>query len=301
MKTRFDNSQLAHVWAQQSQPSGSGSSFFFDGASIYSYGRHFEIARFITRNGARAVLFTTRGYSVTTQRHISLARRAIPSGVPVFHVPDIDAAARGHLNDATRDYYRQEVASIERSAVKRRRAESAAIDLRRAQEVAREASAYAEFMGRRWRIKEPLWTPERMDALRATLAKEAKRNKARKDAAARRYAAEQARARDEWRAGSGNQYPGGAVMLRLSTDRSEIQTSMGAHIPASLARMVWDLVTGIRCSGQAHTFTGDWNAKPRLGQFTLDAVHADGSIRAGCHEIGFDELQRMAVALGFVS
>ena len=37
MKTVFDNRQLAHVWASQSQEHGRGSSFYFNGRVIYSY------------------------------------------------------------------------------------------------------------------------------------------------------------------------------------------------------------------------------------------------------------------------
>jgi hypothetical protein len=45
---------------------------FFNGSTIYSYGEHFAIAKHIVNEqGQRAVLFTLRGYSNTTAKHIN--------------------------------------------------------------------------------------------------------------------------------------------------------------------------------------------------------------------------------------
>lgn len=68
-----DQHSCAHAWAHQSAECGNSSNFFFDGATIYSYGRHFPIA---TIDGDR-VFFTTRNYSVSTSAHKGLARSAV--------------------------------------------------------------------------------------------------------------------------------------------------------------------------------------------------------------------------------
>jgi hypothetical protein len=84
-----NNKQVAHLWANRSEESGKGSHFFFNNKTIYSYGSHFPIARHAeTKDGKPCVLFTTRGYSNTTSRHISITRSAIPSGLPIFYVED---------------------------------------------------------------------------------------------------------------------------------------------------------------------------------------------------------------------
>src|SRR5262249_44911174 len=84
---------VAHLWAHQTQDSARnpGGTLYFRGATIYSYGDHFPIAR-LCRG---AVLFTTRTYSVTTARHIKIVRQAIPFRVPVFYVlnPSAEPAA----------------------------------------------------------------------------------------------------------------------------------------------------------------------------------------------------------------
>jgi hypothetical protein len=78
MKKVFtDISTIAHLWANQLQDEARNSgNFYFNGKTIYSYGRHFPIAKHIEKDGERAVLFTTRGYSNTTARHISVVRQA---------------------------------------------------------------------------------------------------------------------------------------------------------------------------------------------------------------------------------
>lgn len=45
----MNNSMVAHLWANEKQESAHGSNFYFEGESIYSYGRHFEAGR-IVRN-----------------------------------------------------------------------------------------------------------------------------------------------------------------------------------------------------------------------------------------------------------
>ena len=87
MKTVMENSQVAHVWAQQNQSvgrSGNGQ-FYFEGATIFSYGGHFPIASFTgksvqpagSRFIKRVVLYTAAEYSVTTSRHKSYVWRAL--------------------------------------------------------------------------------------------------------------------------------------------------------------------------------------------------------------------------------
>lgn len=308
MKTKFDNRQLAHVWAQQSQPEGRGSNMFFDGASIYSYGRHFKIAEFVTRKGERAVLFTTRRYSISTSKHMSYTRRALHGlAVPVFHVPDIDAARRG--DKATREHYAREIGAAELKAARARTAHVAQWEMQRAADLAHEANAYAAFFGKRWRVPVPEFSPERLEAIRAAEKREAARKAARTKAQQKRDAAEHARraaeyeaAREEWRRGESPRLPvhsswSGNTMLRLSGDR--IETSRGAWIPVSAARLVWDAVRHCKETGAGWAPLGA--DRPRIGEFTLDRVDAEGNISAGCHTIEYAELARMAATLGFES
>lgn len=89
MKKVFSsNSQLAHVWANQLQPEGRASSIFFYGPVIYSYGHHYEIARFLeTANGQKVCFVNANGYSNSTAKHTAHVWNAIPDGIPTFKVP----------------------------------------------------------------------------------------------------------------------------------------------------------------------------------------------------------------------
>jgi hypothetical protein len=72
MRTKFNNSELCHIWANQLQSHGTGSSMYFEGSTIYSYGAHFPIAKHVrNEQGQTAILFTERSYSNTTAKHIN--------------------------------------------------------------------------------------------------------------------------------------------------------------------------------------------------------------------------------------
>jgi hypothetical protein len=81
VKRVFANDMVAHVWAQQTQDEGrsSNGNFYFDGDTLYSYGRHFAVARFTGRmvDGQRVVLTNSGSYSVTTSGHMNDMRRAL--------------------------------------------------------------------------------------------------------------------------------------------------------------------------------------------------------------------------------
>lgn len=101
MKTKFNNSELTHVWANQTQSHGTGSNMFFEHGTIYSYGYHFKLAQFVNnKEGQRCVMINLKSYSNTTSKHQSLVWRAIPQDVPFLKVVsffnDIDAASTAH-------------------------------------------------------------------------------------------------------------------------------------------------------------------------------------------------------------
>jgi hypothetical protein len=89
MKKVFSShSSLAHAWANQLQPEGRASNMFFKGPVIYSWGHHYEIARFVDApNGQKVCFINSNGYSSSTGKHTTHVRRAIPSNILVFSVP----------------------------------------------------------------------------------------------------------------------------------------------------------------------------------------------------------------------
>lgn len=104
MRTKFNNSELTHVWANQTQSHGTGSNMFFEYGSIYSYGYHFKLAQHMTnKDGAKCVLFNDKSYSNTTSKHQSLVWRSIPANVEFFKVKkmfdDLETATNAHLEN----------------------------------------------------------------------------------------------------------------------------------------------------------------------------------------------------------
>lgn len=101
MKKVVDNSTVAHLWANRIQDEATNPqrNFWFEKDYIYSYGRHFPIARHY--NGV--VLFTTRGYSNTTNKHIYLVKRAA-SGLKIVECHDVTAYGDYSHNDNIKQF-----------------------------------------------------------------------------------------------------------------------------------------------------------------------------------------------------
>lgn len=296
----FDGKMTAHIWAQQSQPEGRNNNgqFYFNGPTIFSYGSHFPVATFkTTKDGKRYVLFTSRDYSVTTSKHKGYARNAI-HGEKIFFVP------RPCGPDSVRDQYQGEIdtairhAAVE-SAKGKRYAKRALAALGLAASKAEAANEYAAFVGERWRIKVPGVSAE--DLAGATAAHEravkaVARKKAKEDAT---QAKKQIALQAEWRLGA-TPYglrtfdaPCGGAALRVIGD--ELETSHGARVPLEHAVKAFRFLKLCREKGEGWTKNGH---SIRVGHFTLDRIEPSGDFKAGCHDIRWAEVERIAKQLG---
>lgn len=105
---------VAINWMAQTGKAWHGFNMFYeqDEGIIYSYGRHFPIARHTrTDQGEAIVLFTTAEWSVSTAKHKTIVQRAIlrrntilkdVSVTQVFYVPNIGIQ---HATDRTQNAY----------------------------------------------------------------------------------------------------------------------------------------------------------------------------------------------------
>jgi hypothetical protein len=82
------------------------------------------------------------------------------------------------------------------------------------------------------------------------------------------------------------------VMLRIAGD--ELQTSRGARFPVSHAKRALAFVRKVRESGQAYVRNGH---TIHLGPYALDRIEPDGTVKAGCHVVSWEEIQRLAPTL----
>lgn len=122
--------------------------------------------------------------------------------------------------------------------------------------------------------------------------------------------AAQAAERAAWIAGDGPAYayqlkgPRDSALIRAegaeidgcAVAAGELVTSRGARVPLAHAVRVFGFVRAVRERGEA------WERRngtgPRAGHFTVDSVESDGSFRAGCHYIAWEETERLARELG---
>lgn len=287
----MNNSQVAHVWAQQKRAGARGSSFFFEGPVIYSFGYHFPIARFIEHKGKRAVLFTIQSYSISTSKHISVARGALYGlDIPIFDTP---APTEAPDSKTMRAYYQAEIAALVEKAARARI--NGEWHMSQARAIALKANEAAQFFGWRWRIAEPTLAPDTLAKLKAAHAKQVAKDKIKRAEQAKKEAAYGARVIREWRAGlavrtNNMQLP---TMLRVQGDK--VQTSRGAEIPAAHAGRVWRAVCEVMRTGTPYQRNGH---TIHAGEFSIDSIGTDGTLRAGCHTIKYDELAAVAETLG---
>jgi hypothetical protein len=117
-------------------------------------------------------------------------------------------------------------------------------------------------------------------------------------------ALEEARDLEAWKAGAMVRVhataPDGTAYVRARGD--VLETSQGASVPLAHAIRVFRAVKALR-KPEAPSDAIVWQrngATLRVGHFQVDAIHADGSFRAGCHRIAWGEVERVAGALGLL-
>lgn len=296
-KTVFKTEMVAHVWAQQNQPYGRNhGNFYFRDSTIYSYGGHFPIAKFVERKGKRAVLFTTRTYGPTTGKHLNLAERALSGlDIPVLRVysPNEEPSsiktreeAKAALKTAVAAVYRK------RTGLEWQIQACSGVVLR--------ANDLSKFYGWGWRIKEPVFDEARLAKQRAVNAAKQERDaEKRRVAEARRYAAQaEQRIKDAaqyeaWIRGESVQFPysyyDGETLLRVHNDL--VETSRGAEVPVEHAKRLWPIIEKVRARGEAYQRNGH---SEHVGQFVVDRIEPTGDMQIGCHLIKFDQVQKIA-------
>ena len=287
MKKVFSShNEVAHIWASRSQYEGSASRIFFEDDVIYSYGRHFPVAKF----GADGitVLFTDRGYSSSTGKHKSIIRGAIPCDYRVIYCDDPTRSDEHNL-------------SRWKNTVERLRADFAAKTLRISRgniavEINMQTNAAREYCDA-LKIGHPEWLKSSADEIAAreyvyelAKAREVKKEANRKER--ERLAGIEASERITlWQNGENvpqNGFSYCATLLRLKND--EIQTSRGANIPVADALKLWPLLLRAKQSGK--TLEAGLH-QINLGPYRFNSFDGQTLI-VGCHSIAWDQLEKMA-------
>lgn len=96
----MNNSTLAHNFANKIKLAGKGSNMFYENDTIYSYGRHFPIAKFYTNlKGIEFIAFNKRTYSNTTSKQQRHVLNAIPRNIKTIYCNNLEFSFLGHCEN----------------------------------------------------------------------------------------------------------------------------------------------------------------------------------------------------------
>lgn len=275
-------------------------SVFRDGEYIYSYGRHFPMARRMAhpRTGAPLFLVSTDSYSVTTTHQQGRVARAIPSDANVFYVPILDIEQRllrGHTADEAMlanhaenyESYRKRVDDGLASALRATKYGDTyyASALRQADAARR----YCEAFG--YEPPEPITVPNE-DKIREHLDRIKRREEKLARERQERLVKENEDMIAKWRRGERATLPMGIPPL-LRTDGETVYTSWSASFPVSHAKRAWRVISMVirRGRGWVHN---ESDKTIHLGHFAVDYIKEDGTVKAGCHIVAGEEVIRLA-------
>lgn len=279
---------VAHKWANQlqSEARNSGNTFYFDGESIYSYGRHFCIAKHvINERGERAVLFTTRSYSSTTTGHKSIVRNA-SSHLNIIYCNDPSEGTYQNLEAFK--------ANIKGLLSGLRTAKKPEKYIHPAESVYNQCIKYCEFFN----IEIPSDITELIESAKSGkyaeyLAQEAERiEKERQEAEAKRIK-QFKKDLAKWRKGETQRLYGRIDRDYLRFNGKRIETSQNVEIPLEVAKRAFNWILSTITNGGC---LGECNYK--ILDFEVKEVNKD-FIKIGCHTIDIKEIKSIAKKLNW--
>jgi len=304
MKTVFNTSELPHIWAAQTQNEGRAGSFYFNGATIYSYGSHFPIA---TIKG-NDVLFTMQTYSNTTAKHINKAWRAITHKniIWCYDVPvNLKYADREHENNLNRWKKAIQALFVELGNKRIRDINSRTNSIANHIEKLTAYCAYFKLKIKDKELKKLLnvaASPDFLAIARKESEKQTKVREAKMVQAAKAYETylqywREFKPTDEITdkikelAHFYQNQSESFTRLRYNVGENRVETSKGVQIPAEIAKRAYLALNGCM-EGKCEAL-----AIPVLG-YTITKT-TDKAIIAGCHTIPKSDVQYIAALLGW--
>ena len=282
-KTFSSNSEVCHVWAQRIQEEGKANSIFFESDSIFSYGKHFEIARFVDFPEKTIVLFTTRDYSVTTSSHKSMVMGSI-SHYSIIRVPTFDDHDKNlqYFSDTLNDYLKSFVNSRTKGNFWQSEIEN----------LMSEIDLYLKYFKKNCQNKkllkileknlksfqnDTLLSGDQQEKIKARI-KETKQQKALETKKRNDSLKEDLK---RWQNGENieKNFYGLPIALRIKGE--EIETTKGAKVPVNKALILCNMIeTGQNIEGF------------EIGHYTINRI-TENNLIAGCHTIPLKEIKRI--------
>jgi len=287
MKTVLSPQDVAHVFAHQSQSEArnSNGSLFFSRQTIYSYGHHFSIAKFVENSkGQSTLLFTTRSYSKTTARHVRIVSSAT-SHINKIYCYSPDESPRSNI-----EQFEREIKNILSGIDKARKPEKYIL---LAEAIQSRAKIYADFFGLKIKEIDKLLKAANSGKYAENLAKE-RLAKEKREAKAKKESEKQFReSLAKWRAFEQGQIytrEFGRDFLRINKEKNRIETTQGIEIPMQIAKKAYQWIKETSKCTSCDFMVLDF----KVTELT------DDYIKIGCHTIYMDEINETAKVLGWL-
>lgn len=262
--------QTTHLFALQTQSEArtSNGSLYFYGNSIYSYGNHFCIAKFID---SKTLLFTERSYSNTTSKHISCVNYATSHINKIYCYNPIGT----HF-----DNFDNWITQAEQLADKLKRANKPEIYISQLQQIENKATKYANYFN--IAIPETLQSVLKVTTKAEILAymeNKAELIKAEKIAKEKQLKKEHATNLKKWR-----KFETGRLYTRdgfdyLRKNNEQFETSQGVKIPLEIGKRFYNNLAAVKVNDKFLDFTVNEITKTFIG--------------IGCHKITFKEINNI--------
>jgi hypothetical protein len=269
MKKVVTPQQVAHLFANQlqSEATNQNRSFYFNGKSIYSYGSHFCIAKFVDND---TLLFTERSYSNTTAKHINHVWHATSHKTRIYCY---------NPTGNHEENFNHWIEQAENSIKKLSNARKPEIYLFELQNIKYKATIYANYFG--------IETPKPLEYLLSITDKaetkeylETKQKLIEAEAKAKelQLKKEHAKSLKKWR-----KFEQGTLYLRdgfdyLRKDSENFQTSQGVKIPLAIGLRFYNNIVNKTIKA------GD-----KFLDYTINEVN-NKLIKIGCHTITLKEI-----------
>lgn len=260
----------AHLFATQSQLESytpNRALYFYD-KSIYSYGSHFCIAKFIDE---KTLLFTERVYSNTTSKHISVVSHA------TSHINKVFCCNPNGSHDDNFNFW---LNKAEELTQKLSRANKPEIYITQMQQIENKATIYANYFS--IAIPETLQTVLKVTTKAETLAymeSKAELIAAEKLEKEKRLKKEHLRELKEWKNFEVNRMYQRNGFDYLRKNDTEFQTSQGIKIPLEIGLRLYKNLSNLKTGDKFLDFT--------VGQVTKQFICI------GCHKITFKEINNI--------
>jgi hypothetical protein len=292
MKKVLNADNVAHTWAYQSQQEAytPNRSFYFYGPTIYSYGSHFPIAKHAINNkGETAILFTTRGYSNTTSKHISKVRQSIPNRESIIYCNNPENTSNDNIL-----YWNREIDCIYRALAKAKKPEKYLLEL---SQLKHQLEKYCSFM--LVEIPETISLKLQITS-KAEIIEIVQKEQAIKAEQEAKKAKEQEQETKKqlkkFRNFERFSFYNGYAYLRYNEATQRIETSQRVEIPVNLAKVFYRAIKTALINIDNPTSQMLENLK--ILDYTVKTLKKD-FIVIGCHTIEMKEINKIAKSLNF--